>query len=198
MAWSGEAYRATSYDVPLWVDDNRRSGRWNVAHQGSTQYLCLNAEAPLAEALRHEDLRTEPEAALYRTTVWQLQLEEGAIVDYGTFEKAEVAGLPAAALVDDDHARCQAEANWLQGHGVRGLLSPSAALPGSTNLTLFGPRVALNWGATVKLGSTIRAQRLTTGAPPAGLVARTRYFDDPHSLLEEHLALVRHKSRKRK
>lgn len=72
--------------------------------------MCLDANAPFAEALRHEDLRTEAEAATYRTTIWQIRADQGAVVDYSTFERAEAAGFPADALVEDDHERCQAEA----------------------------------------------------------------------------------------
>ena len=88
------AYRATSYDVPLRVAENRRSGRWNVAHSGTVQYLCLDAEAPFAEKIRHEDLRAEAEIETYSVTLWELQVHEGVVVDYGTFEKAEDAGFP--------------------------------------------------------------------------------------------------------
>jgi RES domain-containing protein len=186
-SWTGIGYRATSYDVPLWARPNRRNGRWNIAGDGCTQYLCLDPEAPFAEVLRHEDLRTEVEAATYQTTVWQMRVDEGAIVDYGTFEQAETAGFPAEALVEDDHERCQAEAAWLKSHGVLGLLTPSAALPGSVNLTLFGPRVAIPWNATVSLASTMPVAKLTTGHPPKGLVSRVRYFGQPHVPLAAYL-----------
>lgn len=186
VTWTGVAYRATSYDVPLWARPNRRSGRWNIAGDGCTQYMCLDANAPFAEILRHEDLRTEAEAATFTTTIWQLRIDEGAVADYSSFELAEAAGFPAEALVEDDSERCQAEAAWLRSHGVRGLLSPSAALPGSTNLTLFGPRVAIPWDAAVSLASTIPAGRLTTGHPPRGLVTRVRYFGQAHSGLVEY------------
>jgi hypothetical protein len=146
-----------------------------------TQYLALDAEAPFAEMLRHEDLRNEELAAMYKTTIWQLCVDEGSVVDYSTFEKAEAAGFPAEALIEDDHERCQAEAQRLTGLGVNALLSPSAALPGSVNLTLFGPRVEIDWNADVTLASTLPAQRLTTGSPPRGLVSRVRFFGMPHS-----------------
>jgi hypothetical protein len=186
--FGGVGYRATSYDVPLWVRPNRRDGRWNIAGEGSTQYLSLDAEAPFAEMLRHEDLRTEEEAATFRTTLWQLRVDEGALVDYSSFERAAAAGFPPEALVEDDHERCQAEAQWLKSHGVHALLSPSAALPGSLNLTLFGPRVAIDWNTNVALASTIPAQRLTTGSAPRGLVARVRFYGMPHEALEAYLA----------
>lgn len=188
ITWEGIAYRATSYDVPFWTRANRRDGRWSIAHDGSTQYFTLDTDAAFAEKLRHEDLRTEESAHMYTTTIWQARIDQGSIVDYSTWEKADAAGFPAEALVDDDHERCQVEAQWLKGHGVGGVVSPSAALPGSLNITLFGPRVALAWGSTVRLASTIPAGRVATGRAPSGLTERVRYFGDPHPLLEEYLA----------
>jgi RES domain-containing protein len=181
------AYRVTSYDVPLWVNPNRRSGRWNIAGWEPTQYMALDAEAPFAEMLRHEDLRTEEAASHFSATEWQLQVDDAMLVDYSTFELADAAGFDAQALVDDDHERCQAEAQWLVGEGARGILSPSAALPGSTNLTLFGPRVRVPWDSTAELASSIPAQPLVTGHPPRGLTARVRYFGQREPLVEAYL-----------
>jgi RES domain-containing protein len=185
------AYRVTSYDVPLWVNPNRRSGRWNIAGSEPTQYMTLDAEAPFAEMLRHENLRSEEAASHFRSTLWQLQIESELIVDYRTFALAEAAGFDPEALVSDDRERCQAEAQWLRSHGARGILSPSAALPGSTNLTLFGPRVCVPWGAAPELASSIPAQPLTTGNAPAGLTERVHYYGQRELLLEEYLARVR-------
>jgi RES domain-containing protein len=180
-------YRLTSYDVPLWVSPNRRSGRWNIAGDNPTQYFALDPEAPFAEILRHEELRTDEVASHYRSTIWQAQIEEGMVVDYSNFELAERAGFEPEALVSDDLERCQAEARWLIDKGARGVLSPSAALPGSTNLTLFGPRVGVRWGATAELASAIPVQRVMSGGPPPGLAARVRYVGQPEPLLEAYL-----------
>lgn len=185
------SYRATSYDVPLWVNPNRRNGRWNIAGQLPTQYMSLDAESPFAEILRHEDLRTEEAASHYSATVWQLRIDDALIVDYSTFELADAAGFEAEALVSDDHERCQAEAAWLAAEGARGLLSPSAALPGKISLTLFGPQVCVPWDTTTKLASSIPAQRVATGHPPAGLTGRVRYFGQPEPLLNDYLQVQR-------
>jgi RES domain-containing protein len=152
-----------------------------------TQYLSLDAEAPYADVLRHEDLRSEDEASRYSTTLWQLQIDADLIVDYRTFELADAAGFDARALVDDDHTRCQKEAQWLIGQGARGLLSPSAALPGSVSLTLFGPRVHVPWRTRVELASSIPAQKLATGHPPLGLTSRVRYFGQPEPRFLQYL-----------
>jgi len=187
--WAGTGYRTTTYDVPLWVSPNRRNGRWNLAGHRCTQYFCLDPEAPFAEAIRHENLRTEQEVATYRTTLWQARIDEAAVVDYSTFELAEAAGFPPEALVDDDYERCQAEADWLVSHGVAAVLSPSAALPGSVNVTVFGPRVEVSWTTERRLTSQMPVQRLQTSAPPVGLTTRVRYFGEVHLPLEAYLAL---------
>jgi hypothetical protein len=153
--------------------------------------MSLDAEAPFAEVLRHEDLRSEEGASHYFATIWQLRIDADLIVDYRTFELADAAGFEARALVHDDHERCQAEAQWLMGRGARGVISLSAALPGSTNLTLFAPRVCVPWGASVELASSIPAQKLTTGRPPPGLTSRVRYYGRPEPLLEEYLTRAR-------
>lgn len=189
VSLQARVYRATSYDVPLRVAANRRSGRWNIAGAGTAQYLCLDAQGPFAEKIRHEELRTEEEVATYKVALWELEVNEGFVVDYGTFEKAEDAGFPPEALVDDDHERCRQEAQRLVGLGARGVLSPSAALPGSVNLTLFGQRVEVGWGARPGLASAVPAQRLVTGHSPAGLIERVRFFGEAHALLEQHAAL---------
>lgn len=190
--WEGTAFRATTYDVPLWVRPNRRDGRWNAAGQGCVQYLCLDADAPYAEMLRQLGLRSADDAAMLRLCLWEVELHEAAIADYSTFELAEAAGFPAQALVDDDHGRCRAEVEHLVRHGARGVLAPSAALPGTTSLTLFGPRVEVAWGAEPKLSSEVPLRRIGgKGPPPLDVVDRVRHHGDPHPELERHRAGAR-------
>jgi RES domain-containing protein len=190
--WEGTAYRATTYDVPLWVRPNRRDGRWNVAGDPCVQYLCLDVDAPYAELIRNQQLRSEDDAAMLRVFLWEVSLHEAAIADYGSFDLAEAAGFPADALVDDDRERCQHEARWLIECGARGVLAPSAALPGTTSLTLFGPRVEVPWGTETKLSSEIQVRRVGgQGPPPTGLVDRVRRYGDPHPDLEPYRDTVR-------
>jgi hypothetical protein len=116
-----------------------------------------------------------------------LKVNEGVVVDYSTFEKAERAGFSPEALVDDDYEACQKEARRLFSLGAGGVLSPSAALPGSVNLTLFGQRVPIRWNAQVQISAAVPVQALATGQPASGLVSRVRYRDQQHPDLLSYL-----------
>lgn len=174
------AFRYSDYDTPLWARANTRDGRWHRARSVPTQYFGMTPDACWADLIRHENLRFEPEAAMIRMPLWVVKLSEQRIADYGTFEKAEDAGFPADALIDDDWERCQAEGVRLRALGYRGVLAPSAALPGDEALTLFGGRRAVNWDDDPVVASAIPAKTVTIGGPPSGLTARVRFIGDDH------------------
>jgi hypothetical protein len=117
--------------------------------------------------------------------MWVAEVQVHWIADYGSFEKAEVAGFAPAALIDDDFSRCQQEGRRLRDAGFQGVLAPSAALPGSLNLTLFGPRIASTLHLRPLLASSIPAAKIAVGAPPEGVVDRVRHRGERHSLYEE-------------
>jgi len=173
----GIAYRATSYDTPLWVFPNRRRGRWNDPDdQIISQYCSLDAAAPFAEFVRHEDLRDVRDAAEVRLSIWQLQLMEGAIVDLSTRESASKQDVAWEGLLADDWAACQQTARDILAAGGRGVIAPCAALPGSVSLTLFGARSEIGWSAERRLAIQVPAREMSRGAPGAGVVRSTRFF----------------------
>lgn len=181
VPFSDVAFRYADYDTPLWVRPNTCDGRWHSARTVPTQYLCLSPDGSWADLIRQENLRTEPEAAFIRMPLWVLKIAEERIADYSTFEKAEAAGFPPDALIDEDWERCQSEAGRLRDLGFRGVLSPAAALPGETALTLFGGRRAVGWDDEPYLASAIPAKIVTIGAPPVGLIERVRFRGDEHA-----------------
>jgi len=123
--------------------------------------------------------------------MWAAEVNVQQIADYSTFEKAAKAGFSPEALIDDDYERCQDEGKRLRMEGLQGVLAPSAALPGSLNLTIFGPRVACSWGVRPLLASSIPATKIAVGAPPEGMVERVRQAGDKHSLYEEFVRTER-------
>jgi RES domain-containing protein len=190
------AFRYSNYDTPFWVRPNTDEGRWHQTGDGPTQYLSVTVEGAWAELIRTEGLRSETEVALLRMPMWVADLDVNRIADYGTFEKADEAGFAPGALIDEDYSRCQEEGGRLRGAGYQGVLAPSAALPGSVNLTLFGPRIASRWGMSPSLASSIPATEIAVGSPPEGIVARVRQRGESDPIYEAYLAMQRRRPRK--
>lgn len=183
--FDGVVFRYSNYDTPLWVRPNTEPGRWHRPADGLTQYLSTTVDGAWAELIRAEGLRSEQEVAVVRMPMWAAEVHVQRIADYGTFEKAEAAGFAAGALIDDDYAPCQEEGSRLRRSGFQGVLAPSAALPGSLNLTLFGPRIASTWQTRPLLASSIPATKIAVGSPPEGVVGRVRHKGEKHDLYEE-------------
>ena len=141
-------FRLADHGPPLRVVPARRPLRYSRGDEGEpTQYLALHPLGPLAELARANDLRQPEQLELAYARLWALRVEPGEVVEVG-FENAERFGLTAAALVSDDHTACQALASRLRG-AVGGMVVPSAALPGTRNLVLFGARVATGFDAPI-------------------------------------------------
>ncbi|MGH2798036.1 MAG: RES family NAD+ phosphorylase [Thermoleophilaceae bacterium] len=175
------AHRYSSYDTPFWARENSLPGRWHVRGDGPTQYLSLSTDGAWAELIRNERLTTEDEIAMVSVQMWAVAVTQAMIVDYSTFDRAEAAGFDPEAVVDEDYARCQQEGARLRGLKYSGILSPSAALPGAVNLTLFGPRTASTWGRPPLLASSLPATVIAKGAPPSGLLGQVRQVGTPHA-----------------
>lgn len=178
--------RYSNYDTPFWVRENTKAGRWHMPGDGPTQYLSFTTDGAWADLIRAENLRNEEVVRLVHMPLWQARIDQSNIVDYSTFELAESSGFPADALVDDDHGRCRAEGKSLRDDGYAGVIAPSAALPGELTLTLFGPRVSIDWNAQPRLSSAVPASVLTQGAPAAGLVSRVRFVGQAHEGYENY------------
>ena len=177
----GVVYRATTYDTCLWVSPNSGSGRWNDPQTGTiSQYCTLDVASALAEMVRSENLRQVEDARELSVSVWELRIDEGAVVDYSTPALAEAQGFEWNALVSDEWEPCQAEARKLTAEGARGVIAPSAALPQGVTLTLFGPRTEIAWSVEPSLSIQIPARHILRGAPGDGLVRDTRFFDDAY------------------
>lgn len=181
------AYRWSDYDTPLWARPNSGAQRWNRTREAPTQYLSLTPEGAWAELIRTEDLTSVAAVRLVSMPLWALHVRETRVADYATFEKAEAAGFPPDALVDEDHERCRAEGTRLRERGFRGVLAPSAALPGAVNLTLFGARLAVAWDSGEnRLAAFVPARQVAVGRPPDDLLARVRHRGARHAGLADH------------
>lgn len=177
----GVVFRATTYDTPLWVSPNSRQGRWSHPREETiAQYCALDVAGAVAEMVRSENLRDVADARELRVSIWELNVDEGAIVDFSDPALVERQEFGWKELLSDDWAGCQAEGLEILAAGGRGVLAPSASLPGSRCLTLFGPRTEIAWNAEPRLAIQIPARHIFRGEPGAGVVRDTRFFGDQH------------------
>ncbi len=177
-------YRQATYGNPLRTEAARRPGRYHTgAESEPTQYMCLHPLGPFAELMRSHSLRQPEQVRHVRERTWALRLEQERLVEIG-FDNAPEYGVDEAALVDDDPARCQALAAQLRAAGVAGIVVPSAALPGTQNVVLFGARVGapylLEPLGPVDVPASITAQH---GRPIVSLLDLVRYRGDQHTAL---------------
>ncbi len=179
------AYRLASWRRPLRTEPSRVAGRFHRMTEGSaTQYLCLHPLGPWAEFMRASDLRTREQLALVRHRTWALRLDLAALARIG-FEEAGAYGLRPGDLVSDDLRACHRLADRLRADRVAGAIVPSAALPGTDNVVLFGERAAAPYLveplSTVDVPASLTADG---GRPPLGLLERVRRRGAPHEALE--------------
>jgi RES domain-containing protein len=181
------AFRIASWDSPLRVNQNRSPGRFNDAGSPATQYFCLHPLGPWAEYLRANALRDPDRLAERRLRIWALriQLADVARID---FLNADEFGLHGAEdLIADDHSACRALGDRLRTDpgGAKAICVPSAALPGTENIVIFGERVQIpySWSpiSAIDIPACVVAER---SEPPPGVVSLVRYAGDPHPGLE--------------
>jgi hypothetical protein len=182
------AFRHSRFPTPFWARPNAQPGRWHAPGDGPTQYLSLSPEGAWAELIRREDVSDDDAVAAIRVPIWIASIAADGLADYRDLGRAEAAGLSAEALVDEDYGPCQREGRRLRSLGYDGVITPSAALPGAVNVTLFGGRYAMRWGARASPGSGIATTVVAVGSPPPGLSAGVRRRGDAHAGLRQHRA----------
>ena len=179
------AFRLASWRRPLRTEPSRVTGRFNrVVEESPTQYLCLHPLGPWAEFLRGSNLRSADQLALVRHRTWALRLDVGGLARIG-FGDAAAHGLRPGDLVSDDLRACHRLADRLREAGAPGAIVPSASLPGTDNVVLFGERVSspylLEPVSPVDVPASLTADG---GRPPLGLLERVRRRGAPHPALD--------------
>ena len=134
------AYRAAFWDTPWWVNPNRTAGRYNRAMSGPVQYWSTHPLTTIAERLRWLGHDVIYDLETLRHRLWAATVPMDGLVRV-TFDNARTHGLKPEHLVGDDYAPTQDLADRLRADGAAGLIAPSAALPGTESIVLFGPRV---------------------------------------------------------
>ena len=104
--------------------------------------------------------------------IWVCRLSSMGLLDVGESGVRERYGLTLADLTSDDWSACQTAATAMRRDGVRGVISPSAALANAMNLTLFGARRAIALERRAALASAVPSAVVAIGRPPEQLVGR--------------------------
>lgn len=178
-SFSGTVWRWNSYDVAWWADRNRSDGRWHDEHSPPTQYLALSASGAWAEMVRFFGIRDADDLQEVRYNLWRGWLQVGGLADLTAPDACDRFGLPAKALTGRDREVCQLEAHRLLRLGFSGVLAPSAALPGETNLVVWGARRPIAWVPTAPgspdpvapaLPSDVPTELVAIGGPSPALV----------------------------
>ncbi len=177
-------YRFATYATPLRTVPAWQPARFSSGDEDEpTQYLCLHPLGPLAELMRGADLRTSEQVRAVRTRTWALRVPIDDLPEM-TFDTAEEFGITAEQLVGDDHRPCQQLAGRLR-RDIAGAVVPSAALPGTRNVVLFGARVAAPYPtkpvSALDVPASITAE---AGRPPVSLLSAVRFAGDAHPALE--------------
>lgn len=178
-------YRLASWRRPLRTEPSRVAGRFHrVTEDSPTQYVCLHPVGPWAEFVRGTGMHVAEQLALVRHRTWALRLDPTGLVRIGFAEAADH-GLRPGDLVSDDLRACHRLADRLRAAGVPGAIVPSAALPGTDNVVLFGERAAapylLEPLSRVDVPASLTADG---GRPPLGVLDRVRRRGAPHPALE--------------
>src|SRR4051794_40072544 len=176
------AFRISNWDTPLWANPNRRAGRFNTIPGEIAQYWSLNPLAPWAEYLRFHNVREPDDVRDLYLRVWAARLllpPDTATVDFGS---AKAAGIEPDDLVADDWTACQ---DWAGRLSASAIVVPSAALPGTRNLVLFGPRARIAYDEEPVDPSidTPTDPTAEVGLPVLELLPHVRWRGTPHEEL---------------
>lgn len=177
-------FRHASYDSPWWVFPSSRAGRFHRAGRDTVQYLCLHPLGPAAEMLRHNvGPSGNPDDVVLNLWAALVDVDDVTRVD---FDDCAGYGLTPDELVGDDYTPTQAMADAVRGAGATAMIVPSAALPGTHNLILFGARVLNPFVSTPLAPEEVPTGHLTDGArPPAEVTPHVRWFGATHWAAEQ-------------
>lgn len=172
-------FRYSNYGTALRALPGQRPGRFNDVDDPPTQYLAEHPLAPWAEFLRWAPSAPAGGAAV---RLWALRVDLDDLV-HVDFDNAADFGLTAERLVsDDDYSDCRDLAVQLRRAGAFGLVTPSAALPGSQSVVLFGGRVLTRFSHPAPDAEQVAgAMTADRSQPPVEILRLYRARGTPHA-----------------
>jgi RES domain len=177
-------FRHAAYDSPWWAIPSSREGRFHRAGQDTVQYLSLHPLGPAAEMLRHNvGPEGDPDDVILNLWTAVVDVDEVTRIDFDDCEKY---GRTVDDLVGDDYAVTQALADVVRASGATAMVVPSAALPGTHNLILFGVRLLHPYIWKPLAAEEIPTGHISDGARPAAEIAdHVRWRGTPHTAADQ-------------
>lgn len=179
-------FRLATWDTPLRVNPNRTAGRFNRENSPATQYIGLHPLTPWAEYIRAHGLTSREDVTDRRLRTWSMRVITSEVTEVD-FEDAADYGLEPHDLISDDWTACQDFADRLREDAAapKVLRVPSAALPGTRNIVIFGERVDIPYLWTpVDEGDLPACIVAEEGRPPEKLLELVRHQGQPHAEFE--------------
>lgn len=133
--------------------------------------------------MRGHDIRDPVDAGEISLRPWAAELLVPDDVVELSFATAGGEGLDPEALVDDDWTACQA---WVARVRPPAIIAPSSALPGTSNVVLFGSRVRSRYGvAPIDADVDVPCDPVAdAGVLVTDLLSYVRWKGTPHAGLE--------------
>ncbi|MBI5711553.1 MAG: RES family NAD+ phosphorylase [Candidatus Eisenbacteria bacterium] len=162
--WAGTVFRTGTgpMDPPRLLSGEgalASGGRWNAPGAFRVVYVSLTAETALSEALARFRSAGVPDSAAMPLLVVAVQVRLKLVLDLSDDASIRAAGLARRSLLGEDWRRsnqegkealAQAVGRTVQVLELEGLLVPSAAAPGQTNLVVFPDRVRPGGGLRIR------------------------------------------------
>jgi hypothetical protein len=179
------AYRVADYRTPVRDVPSNDPGRFHGPGSAPTQYFGLHPLGPAAEIIRHARIERAAQVRRLQLRVWALRLLLPDDFRTVTFDSARKIGLDPTELVSDDYAECQRFADRARGERWPGFVFPSAALPGTDNVVLFGECVAIPYNiAPLDPWEIPASMTVSRGVAPEDLLRLTRRIGQAHAAFE--------------
>ena len=162
------------------------AGRFHrMTEESPTQYLCLHPLGPWAEFVRGSGLDTPEQLAMVRHRTWALRVDLTGLPRIGFAEAARHGLRPGDLVSDDLRALPPPGRPAARRRAAPGAIVPSAALPGTENVVLFGERAAAPYLVDPLSPVDVPASLTADGGrPPLGVLERVRRRGTPHAGLE--------------
>lgn len=177
-------FRHAAYDTPWRALASPAQGRFHRPGLDIVQYVSLHPLGPAAEMLRHNvGPDGNPDEVLLNLWTATVDLDGVTCVD---FDDCAAYGITADELVGDNYRPTQDLAAKVRETGATAMVAPSAALPGTHNLMLFGVRLLHPYLWAPLTDDEMATGHLTDGARPAAeAVAHVRWRGTAHTAAEQ-------------